>query len=241
MPIDKILRSLFLFTIFGFIACGEDPMTKEEGKEEEVFTKKEVIEDAYERIALMPIEDHFELDSILIHNTYELSEGHFMMVSRASEDSFIGLQMHLYTLMDSLPIVSASSTPAYDSWIYLPTFFVSSDRQDTLLLAEIGERESWGARLLRIHDGVFVDLGFIDIALRDHKFDEELETDVMFLKSVASNTSIKANGEGLIVSFGPEPLHIYDDQLGNADTLYPADQVIYEFSDSLRLKIKESV
>ena len=239
MLIDRTLRSLFLFTIFGFIACGEEPVTDEETTEKEPSSG--VLDGTYERIALMPIEDHFELDSILIHNTYELSIGHFMMVARATEESFTGLQMHLYTLKDSLPIISASSTPAYDSWIYLPTFFVSPDQQDTLLLAEIGERESWGARLLRIEDGVFEDLGFIDIALRDKKFDEELEKDVMFLKSVASNTSIREIGEDLIVSFGPEPLHIYDDQLGNSDTLYPADHVIYEFSDSLRLKIKESV
>lgn len=239
MRIDPILRLLFLFTVFGFFACGEDQQTTKAIAEEDL--PEEIIEDAYERIALMPIEDHFELDSILIHNTYELSEGQFMMVSRSTEESFEGLQMHLYTLKDSLPIISASSTPAYDSWIYLPTFFISPDQQDTLLMAEIGERESWGARLLRIEDGAFVDLGFIDIAIRGSKFDEELETDVLFLKSVAPNTTIRSQSEILFVSFGPESVHIYDDQKGNADTLYPADQVKYEFSDSLKLMIKETI
>jgi len=239
MRIDPILRLVFLFVIFGFFACGEDPNSEELLAEEEQIA--EIIEDAYERIALMPIEDHFELDSILIHNTYELSEGHFMMVSRSTEESFEGLRMHLYTLKGSLPIISASSTPAYDSWIYIPTFFISPDEQDTLLMAEIGERESWGARLLRIENGAFVDLGFIDIALRGSKFDEDLEMDVMVLKSVAPNTNIRSQGELLIVSFGPEPVHVYDDQMGNADTLYPADKVQYEFSDSLRLKIKEAI
>ena len=228
----------FLFVSILLVACGEsaDPQDKKVESIEQI----EIPEGSYERISLMPIEDHFELDSILIHNTYELKEGEFMIVSRPSEESFKGLQMHLYRLQDSIPIVSSSSVPAYDSWIYLPTFFVSEDQLDTLILAELGERESWGCRLLRIEDGQFKDLGFIDVALRDSKFDEELEDDVMVLKTIAPFTNILSVSNGLSITFASDSVHVFDDQNGGLDILYPAAAVRYEWTDSLRMVMPRS-
>lgn len=188
----------------------------------------------YEKIALMPIDDNFEQDTLLLHNTYEMNPGQFMMVARNVEENFEGLRMFLYKIKNGAANITATSTGAYDSWIYLPTFFISPDESDTLIMVETGERESWGARLVRLQNGQFEDLGFVDMAARGTKYDELEEQEVMVLKSIVPFTRISGNSDGLVLDFDVD-VHLFDDHKGGLDTLYQKGQVRYLFSDSLRL------
>ena len=102
-------------------------------------------------IAYRAIEDNIQHDTLLIQTTFDLGDGSFIMVASNIDPSFEGIRLYRYRLTaDSSVSMLAISPPAYDSWTMLPTFFgADSMRTDALwLLANFGERESWGQKLL---------------------------------------------------------------------------------------------
>ena len=159
-------------------------------------------QEPWERLELELVPDNVRHDTLLIQVTFALPGGEFLMVASNVKETFEGLRLYRYeALPDSSARVLAVSPPAYDSWTMLPTVFRSPTDPSTLLvLANFGERQSWGQKVLRLDDGGFTDLGFLDVALP--VWIQEEDTALMKLHGVGSIAN--AHGGELTFENNPE-------------------------------------
>ncbi|MCC6939463.1 MAG: hypothetical protein IT226_14685 [Flavobacteriales bacterium] len=183
-------------------------------------------------IAYRAIEDNIQHDTLLIQTTFDLGDGSFIMVASNIDPSFEGIRLYRYRLTaDSSVSMLAISPPAYDSWTMLPTFFgADSMRTDALwLLANFGERESWGQKLLWM-DGAFTDHGFMDVALPERV----LEDDTLQLKrrNIAPLMRWSERNDTTFFSFACDSVYLYDDQDGGYDQIVPANSVHFTWTKS---------
>ncbi|MBL0128789.1 MAG: hypothetical protein IPP83_15335 [Flavobacteriales bacterium] len=173
------------------------------------------------------IEDNIQHDTLLIQTTFDLGDGSFVMVASNIDPSFEGIRLYRYRFTaDSSVSMLAISPPAYDSWTMLPTFFgADSMRTDALwLLANFGERESWGQKLLWM-DGAFTDHGFMDVALPERV----REDDTLRLKrrNIAPLMRWSERNDTTFFRFACDSVYLYDDQNGGYDRVVPARTIHY--------------
>ncbi len=173
------------------------------------------------------IEDNVQHDTLLVQVTFDLGAGEFLMVASSVEETYEGLHLYKYTLegKDHQARINARSSPGYDSWTLLPTFF-EDPMQDSayIVLANVGERNSWGQKVFRMKDR-FTDLGFLDVALPEHV--TELDSTFMRLRNIGPETRCTADGMGLEFRFVCDSVHLYDDLRGSMDIVVPSSWVRY--------------
>lgn len=177
-------------------------------------------------IELPQLEDNVRHDTLLIQTTFAMGDGTFLMVASHMDDTFEGLRLYHYrTLPDSNAEVLHVSPPGYDSWTMFPTFFHDPrDGQGWIILANLGEKGSWGQKVFHLDDHGFEDLGFLDVA-----FAETIDGGER-LGNVARRTRIEAEGDALVFRFDARLLHLYDDLRGGLDTALPGMDVSYRWS-----------
>jgi hypothetical protein len=171
-----------------------------------------------ERLDIPVVEDNVHSDTLLIQVTFALPDGSFLMVAGPQQESREGLHLYRYTLLaDSSARVLAVSPPAFDSYTMLPTFFGTpgSANGPWVLLANFGEKDSWGQKVLVLDDTGFQDLGFIDAAVPELR--QEADTSYYRLTNLALHTNIRASGDSLLFRFSTDSLHLYDDLRGQRD------------------------
>ncbi len=177
-------------------------------------------------------------DTLLVQTTFDLGDSTFIMVASNAVETFEGLRLYRYRFKpDSAVEVMAISSPAYDSWTMLPTFFpldtVYPDDANWLL-ANFGEKESWGQKLMLL-DWDFMDVGFMDVALPERV----MEDDTLRLKrrNVAPHMRYEEKGDTAIFHFACDSVYLYDDQAGKLDQVIAAYRLRYTFqaNDGLAL------
>lgn len=175
------------------------------------------------------IDDNLQHDTLLIQVTFELGAGKYLMVASNVEEQFEGLRLYRYTLSKSgMPNIEATSTPGYDSWTLLPTFFEDPiSAGGHVILANMGERNSWGQKVMRMHEE-FTDLGFLDVALPERV--QESDTAYLKLKNAGPFALCTRDGNRMRFSFQCDSLYLYDDLRDNVDVIVPAHWVRYEWS-----------
>ena len=136
------MRTALLLISIGLIACTNDTPTH--------------IDDTIPKrpqagILLPLVEDNIFHDTLLIHETFALNDGTFIMSARNTAEPDgnridPGLRLYHYQLNpDSSAEVLSYSNPAYDSWMMRPCFF-EHPSGGYLILAEFGSTESWGQK-----------------------------------------------------------------------------------------------
>ncbi|MCB9167592.1 MAG: hypothetical protein H6595_08935 [Flavobacteriales bacterium] len=218
-------RPAWTFAAITLIACGPSTAEQDEGGPAEmpieVRTEKNV------PLPLVPVDDNVRHDTLFVQVTFDLGDGTFLMVARNVEETFEGLRLFRYHLLpDSAADVIAFSTPGYDSWTMLPTFF----RMDSLdkgwtLLANFGEKQSWGQKVMRLDATGFHDLGFLDAALPERV--TEGDTTELRRGNIAPLTRLRSAGDTLTITFATDSVYLYDDQAGHTDVILPAQDVQY--------------
>jgi hypothetical protein len=173
---------------------------------------------------------------LLIQTTFDLGDGTFVMVAGNQEPTFEGIRLYRYkVLADSTPLVLSYSTPGYDSWTMFPTFFPVPKREaQFFVLANFGERESWGQKVLRM-DGGFTDLGFMDVA-----FPERInDGDTAYLRrtSIGPYSRVNFNNDTVVFMFACDSVYLYDDLAGKNDYIVPAFKVRYTHHPSTGLEL----
>lgn len=174
------------------------------------------------------VEDNVRHDTLLIQTTFDLGDGSFVMVASHRDEKFEGLRLYRYRpKADSSAEVIAISSPAYDSWTMLPSFFGSDSTQtsDLRVLANFGERESWGQKLIRLDGGGFHDLGFIDAAIPERVVEDGLA--VLKRRPIAPHARLEFVGDSTWIRFACDSVFLYDDQRGGYDLVLPAAKVKY--------------
>lgn len=176
------------------------------------------------------VDDNIAHDTLLIQTTFDMGDGSYLMVAGNVEDTFEGLRLYRYRpTSDSAAQMIAISSPAYDSWTMLPTFFpVDSTRSNNEMwvLANFGEKESWGQKLLYL-DTAFHDLGFLDAALPERV----LEDDTLRLKrrSIGPFMRYALRNDTAIWRFACDSVFLYDDQEGGFDRVVHASRLRFTY------------
>ena len=178
--------------------------------------------------ALVAVDDNIRHDTLLIQTTFAIGDSTYVMVASHVEPKFEGVRLYRYTLLpDSNARILSYSNGAYDSWTMLPTFFPIPDPPGTyLVLANFGERESWGQKLLFM-DSTFTDLGFIDVA-----YPERItEGDSTFMKrtNIAPYGRLALHNDTAVFTFACDSLFLYDDMAGHNDLVVPAHTIRYTY------------
>lgn len=179
------------------------------------------------------VDDNLEHDTLLVQVTFDLLDGTYVMVASNRQETFEGLRLYRYRLKAAgTPEMITVSSPAYDSWTMLPTFFsvdTASPANALWVLANFGEKESWGQKLMWLESG-FNDIGFLDVALPERV----MEDDTLRLKrrNVAPHVRYSVHGDTSVFSFACDSVFIYDDQQGRMDEVLHASRVRFTFARS---------
>lgn len=211
-------------------ACGSPATTEEESPQvrSTTFTPLSGAKE-FLRLDLTNRDDNVRHDTLLIYTTHDLGNGTFVMAAKNVEDGREGLRLLLYRPRpDSTAEVLAVSKPAYDSAVMLPTFFGTDDSEDGLIiLANYGERESWGQNVFWLKDGQFRDLGWLDVAARTWvERDGERQQQ---RNNVALNTKVHGEDGQFDFTFTVDSVQLYDDLQGGIEVMLASPDIQYRY------------
>lgn len=180
------------------------------------------------------LDDNVKHDTLLIYTTHALGDGTFMMAARNVDDTREGLRLFLYRPRpDSTADVIAASSPAYDSYTMLPTFFTTGDTADgTIILTNLGEKQSWGQKVFWLKDGRFTDLGFIDAAQRDRRTEDD--STFNWYVNIAPRMAVRGAAGRFDFTFRGDSVMLYDDLQGGSEVVLPTSRIAYRY-DGTRL------
>ncbi len=176
------------------------------------------------------LDDNLHHDTLLIQTTFDLGDSTYVMVASNVDDTFEGLRLYRYRFAaDSAVEMMAVSSPAYDSWTMLPAFFpidTTAPGDALWLLANFGEKESWGQKLLWL-DTDFTDMGFMDVALPER----EMEDSVLVLKrrNIGPSTRMEERSDTTYFRFACDSVYVYDDLAGHVDQVVAAHTLHFTF------------
>jgi len=176
------------------------------------------------------IDDNVQHDTLLVQVTFDIGAGNYLMVASNVDETYEGLRLYKYSLAgkEKKPLIRSSSSPGYDSWTLLPTFFADPLHDSTyIVLANMGERNSWGQKVLSMKDR-FTDLGFMDVAIPE--WVEEGDTTLLRLRNIGPYTRCRAEGEGISFRFECDSIYLYDDLRGSMDIVVPANWLRYTWT-----------
>lgn len=224
-------RLLGVSAILLLAACSDSHTPNTPLKDEAISAQLPLLLDAraYKPWDLPNMDDNVRNDTLLIYTTHALGNGEFVMAAKNVEDTREGLRLYLYKPRpDSSAEVLAVSKPAYDSEVMLPTYFVSGDTTDGIvILANYGGAESWGQNVFLLKDRHFKDLGWLDVAQRSFKVRQDSLQ--QWRTSIAPVTDIYgANGQ-FDFTFRGDSLMLYDDLVGGREVMYPTGRVRYRY------------
>lgn len=183
----------------------------------------------YALLDLPNLDDNVHNDTLLIYTTHAMGNGLFVMAARNVEDTREGLRLYLYRPRpDSSADVLAYSKPAYDSYTMLPTYFTTGDTADgIIILTNYGERESWGQNVFWLKDDRFKDLGWLDVAKRGWKTQDD--STFQWRDNIAPEAKIKGEDGRFAFTFKGDSVQLYDDLQGHKEVMLPTDHIAYHF------------
>jgi len=183
----------------------------------------------YKLLDLPNLDDNVHNDTLLIYTTHAMGNGLFVMAARNVEDTREGLRLYLYRPRpDSSADVLAVSKPAYDSYTMLPTYFTTGDTADgIIILANYGERESWGQNVFLLKDDQFKDLGWLDVAERGWKTQDD--STFQWRDNIAPQVKVKGEDGRFAFTFKGDSVQLYDDLQGHKEVMLPTDHIAYHY------------
>ncbi len=183
----------------------------------------------YKLLDLPNLDDNVHNDTLLIYTTHAMGNGLFVMAARNVEDTREGLRLYLYRPRpDSSADVLAYSKPAYDSAVMLPTYFTTGDTADgIIILANYGERESWGQNVFLLKNDQIKDLGWLDVAERDWKTQDD--STFQWRDNIAPQVKVKGEDGRFAFTFEGDSVQLYDDLQAHKDVMLPTDHIAYHY------------
>lgn len=187
-------------------------------------------------VEIPALEDNIRHDTLLIQTTFDMGDGTYVMVAGNVEPTFEGIRLYRYELLpDSNARILAFSSAGYESWTMLPTFFAIKDPPGThLILANFGERESWGQKLIYM-DSAYTDLGFLDLAFPERV----VESDTSYLKrtNIAPYGRLAMHLDTAVLTFECDSAFLYDDMDGHHDTMVAGHTIRYTYHPDTGLEL----
>lgn len=221
------------FIAVALISCAESSVESK---------SSEISDTAYiEKVELEIVDFEPAVDSVWYHNLYKLGKNKVLGIAQPIIESKKGIRLQLLKLeSDSNVTLISESQGAFDSYVYLPTFFQNGD--ELLMLVNTGYTDSWGNRIVRLKDDSFEELGYIDagIAIRT---EEPNEYDSLYyvFGNIANCARISMNA--VEISFDCDSLVLFDDGKGNLNRIIGGHGMKYVFKNgtySLETNLDES-
>lgn len=223
-----------LLSSCALIACGGEAPPSAENEQPAPATVSTLPASAktYERNDLPNLDDNVKHDTLLIYTTHALGDGTFVMAAKnkdAPDDG--GLRLYLYRpKSDSSAEILASSKEGVGSYTMLPVYFRTSDPADGwIIVTNMGERQSWGQEAFWLKDGQFKHLGWIDVAKREWKTEDEGTTP--WRTTIAPQVAVRGDNGRFEFSFTGDSVQIYDDLKGGSELMYPSSAVQYRYDN----------
>lgn len=175
------------------------------------------------------LEDNIHHDTLLIYTIHGLPDCTFLLAGKNMEDDREGLRLIQYRPRpDSSAEVLAVSKPAYDSQVMLPTFFVTNDTADgVIILANYGGLESWGQNVFWLKDHQFKDLGWLDVTERGWK--TRLDSLQQWRTSIAPRTVVSEADGQFEFTFTTDSVQLFDDLQGGTEVMLPSNRIKYRY------------
>lgn len=186
---------------------------------------------------LPELEDNVRNDTLLIYTTHGIGNGLYVMAARNVEDTRGGLRLVLYKPKpDSSADVIATSKPAYDSQVMLPTYFATDDTANgIIILANYGGLESWGQNVFWLKDGRFKDLGWLDVAQRGFKTRQDSLQ--QWRTNIAPMTKVLGSDGAFEFTFTTDSVQLYDDLAGHQEVMLPSYRISYRYDGKQMLLV----
>ena len=183
--------------------------------------------EVWSRVDLPGLDDNVKHDTLLIQTTFDLGDSTYLMVASHVEETREGIRLYRYRVKpDSSAEVLSWSKPGYDSSTMLPTFFRSPDAsQGWLLLANMGERESWGQEVFWLKDGAFIHMGYLDVAQREWKTYDD--STYQWRTNIAPRALVERTADAFLIGFSGDSIQLYDDLQGNRERMLRAQRLRY--------------
>ena len=183
----------------------------------------------YALLDLPNLDDNVKGDTLLVYTTHQVGNDLFVMAAKNKEDKREGLRLYLYTPRpDSTADVLAVSAPAYDSSTMLPTYFTTSDTADGMvILANFGEKESWGQKVFWLKGHEFRDLGWLDVAHREWKTRDD--STVQWRTNIAPFARVQGRNDQFKITFTGDSLQLFDDLAGNQERMFATGRIAYRY------------
>jgi hypothetical protein len=224
------MNKVFIAGLLLLAACG-GPITENAPKDLPA-AHVDTTTSGWHRLDLAGLDDNVKSDTLLIQTTFQLPDGRFVMVAGPMDETYReGLHLYLYEpTADSTAKVTARSKPGYDSYTMLPTFFATNNAADGMvLLANMGERDSWGQEVFWLRGDGFVHLGFLDVALRSWKSSDD--GPVRVLGNIAPKARVSGAAGAFTITFDTDSVFLYDDLQGHAEVMLPSARVGYSCTE----------
>lgn len=182
---------------------------------------------AYTLLDLPNLDDNVKGDTLLVYTTHKVGNDLFVMAAKNKEDKREGLRLYLYEpRIDSTAQVLAVSAPAYDSSTMLPIYFSTSDTADGIvILANYGEKETWGQKVFWLKDRQFKDLGWLDVAHREWRTRDD--STMQWRTNIAPFAHVQRLGEKFRISFTGDSLQLFDDLDGHQEGMFSTGRITY--------------
>lgn len=228
----RTAQALPLFVLM-MVGCGGGPM--EPVPAQPLVPPAASALPVWSRLELPILPDNVRHDTLLVHTTYDLGEGRFLMAAQHNDYNREGIRLYLYRPEpDSSAAIIAWSKPGYDSETMLPTFFTTGNRADGLvIIANMGERQSWGQEAFWLKDDGIRSLGFLNVAVREWRTLDD--STYQFRSSIAPRTEVRGQDGTFEFSFTGDSLQLYDDLQGRMELMMPASMVRYRYEGTWQL------
>ena len=192
------LRAAVATTIVGLVSCGEGSSSVPLSADPTVAVRGAAPHE------FAQVEDNLQHDTLLIQTTFDLGDSTYIMVASNVEETFDGLRLYRYRFFGT------DSTDTHALWV----------------LANFGEKESWGQKLLWL-DWDFTDMGFLEVALPERV----MEDDTLRLKrrNIGPFTRVEERKDSTYFRFACDSVFLYDDQAGQVDQVLPSSAVHFTF------------
>ena len=193
-------------------------------------------ENAFEVLDFEP-----NIDSVWYHNIYRIRGNRLLGIAQPINASRKGIRLQILELQqDSSLTLISESAGAFDSYVYLPSFFDVGE--EVIMLVNTGYQDTWGNRIVKLMNNGFEELGFIDagIAIRTT---EPNEYDGLFFKFENISECAEFSDNGKEISFSCDSLVLFDDGKGNINQIIAGEDIKYILKNgvySLETNFKES-
>jgi len=219
------MKSLSLSSLFTLVLLSCGGPTGQEALEAE---KRSSIVGPFTPVSYTELELDPGNDSLWYHLVLDIpGDLDFAIAQPTEETNRFGIRFQLLdNKADGTFECKGESSPAYDSAKLFPTFFKNQAGQH-IILADTGEKVSWGQKVYLLDNGTFYDLGFIDMGTVDYATNLESDSLELSPQSIAPRLKIEDSKKGLEFRVDGETMVLYDNGKGKLNQVVSCNKWHY--------------